>query len=99
MWVLLLLSLAGHALNLSRDREEHCLNPHLPVNYLVGSHQNDAFAVRALIAAAAGTVGLSGHRDLLLFRTRLQERSTQGSIGIRPQNPHEGFPSGIPCRS
>lgn len=36
------------------------------MNYLVASHQNDAFvAVRALVAAAAGTVGPPSHRDLL----------------------------------
>lgn len=62
----------GRALNLSG--EEHCLNPQLPVNYVVGSRQSDAFvAVRTSMAAATGTVGLTSHRDLLLF-----QHSTQG---------------------
>lgn len=48
----------GRALNLSRDGEEHCLNPQLSVNYLVESCQNNALvAVEALMAAVAGTKG------------------------------------------
>lgn len=67
----------GRALNLSG--EEHCLNPQLPVNYVVGSCQNDAFvAVRTSMAAATGTVGLTSHGDLLLFSAQWQEHSTQG---------------------
>ena len=70
---------AGCALNLSGDGEEHCHTLQLPVNYVVGSHQNGAFVtVRASMAAAAGTVGLSNHGDLLLFSAQLQECSTQG---------------------
>lgn len=76
----------GHALNPSGDREEHCLNPQLPVNYLVGSHQNDAFVTaRALMAAVAGIVGLSSHGDLLLSIPSCRSAQPKGASGSGPK--------------
>lgn len=79
----------GCAFNLSRDGEEHCLNPQLPVNYLVESCQNNAVvAVRALMAAVAGTEGFQRWRSAALqcpAAGALSPRGAQGTIRIQPQ--------------
>lgn len=55
------------------------------------------------MAAAAGTTGLSRHRNLLLFSAWLQDSSLAELKGFPREhqglalNPQEGFPSGITC--
>lgn len=73
------------------------------MNYLVASHQNDAFVtVRVLVAAAAGTVGPSSHRDLLLpvpGTRSAQPKACTRQCQDPALDPTEDFPRGISCCS